>query len=98
MTVALGTTSIAETLDMLAVLRGLDPVCGGAYNAATVRRDLPDVRLELPSGQEVTAVVRGRRLPLAQVCYWDRDDTDVRIEFRWEQIADALNHDRPLRA
>ena len=98
MTAALGTASITETLDILAVLRGLDSVCDDAYNAATVRRDLPDVRLLLPSGQEVTAVVRGRRLPFAQVCYWDRDGTDVRIEFRWEQIANALNNDRPLLA
>lgn len=67
------------------------------HSPETVKRDLPDVKLRLPSGRETTGAVRGRKCEFATVFYLGGDGEDCTVAYAWSQIANALNANRALR-
>lgn len=66
------------------------------WTVERVKDELPDVQV-LVDGKSYRMIVRGRKLPFAQVRPFEVGSA-VQYEFAWSTIADCLNRGVPLRA
>jgi hypothetical protein len=60
-----------------------------------IKENLPDVKVKIGTGI-FTGILRGRFLPYAQV--WVPElGPDIKIEYSWKIVQQAINNNKPLK-